>query len=88
MSDFLSKAFGNIYIFKKEKIDYLLALRIDGISRTLKNIHTNISWNEAKRLFELVDHDNVFLSKIKEAPIQHISNAFSNLKKIDSKCIN
>jgi len=67
----------------KEKIDYLLALRIDGISRTLKNIHTNISWNEAKRLFELVDHDNIFLSKIEEAPIQHISNAFSNLKKID-----
>jgi NAD-dependent SIR2 family protein deacetylase len=69
----------------KEKLEYLNNLRIDGISRTLKNIHTNISWNEAKRLFELIDTDNFFLNKVKDAPIQHVSNSFSNLKKIDKQ---
>lgn len=66
-----------------EKKNYLSKLRIDGISRVLKNIHSNISWEEAKFLYSEIDKGDFFLSKIKSAPIQHISNALSNLNVID-----
>lgn len=66
-----------------EKTQYLRKLRLDGISRILKNIHTHISWENAKFLYEQIDKDDFFIEKVKEVPIQHISNAFSNLKKID-----
>lgn len=68
----------------EEKKGYLGKLRIDGVSRVLKNIHSNISWEEAKYLYSEIDKDNFFLNKIKSAPIQHISNALSNLNAIDS----
>jgi hypothetical protein len=74
--------FGNIKDYQEKK-EYLGKLRIDGISRVLKNIHTNISWEEAKFLYSEIDKDAFFLNKIKSAPIQHISNALSNLNVID-----
>ena len=69
----------------QEQIAFLQNLRIDGISRTLKNIHTHINWEHAIWLYESLDKENFFQNKIKDAPIQHISNSLSNLKKIDSE---
>jgi NAD-dependent SIR2 family protein deacetylase len=69
----------------QEQIVFLKNLRIDGISRTLKNIHTHINWEHAIWLYESLDKENFFQDKIKDAPIQHISNSLSNLKKIDSE---
>lgn len=68
-----------------EQVDFLRKLRIDGISRTLKNIHTNTKegWEDANYLFKELDQNNFFENKLNEASIQHISNALSNLKKID-----
>lgn len=66
----------------KEQLDFLKALRIDGISRTLKNIYSNISWEQAKELYSALDN-KFFQEKLKESTIQHISNALSNLNKID-----
>lgn len=67
-----------------EKKEFLGKLRIDGVSRVLKNIYSNISWEESKFLYGEIDKDNFFLSKIEKAPIQHISNALTNLNTVDS----
>jgi len=69
----------------EEQIVFLQKLRIDGISRTLKNIHTHINWEHSIWLYESLDKNDFFKFKIQEAPIQHISNSLSNLKKIDSE---
>jgi NAD-dependent SIR2 family protein deacetylase len=69
----------------QEQIEILQKLRIDGISRTLKNIHSHINWEHAIWLYQELDKNNFFQIKVKEAPIQHISNSFSNLKKLDSE---
>lgn len=68
-----------------EQLDFLRKLRIDGISRTIKNIHTNTKegWENADYLFKELDIDNFFQDKLNEATIQHISNALSNLKKVN-----
>src|SRR5690606_21661620 len=68
----------------EEKKEYLGKLRIDGVSRVLKNIYSNISWEEAKFLYGEIDKDDFFISKIGKAPIQHISNALTNLNTVDS----
>lgn len=65
------------------KKEYFKKLRIDGVSRILKNIHSNLDRQEAESLFENLDNESFFQDKIKTAPIQHISNALSNLKVID-----
>ena len=66
----------------KEQLNFLKTLRIDGISRTLKNIFTNLSWEQSKELYSLLDN-SFLIEKMKESSIQHISNALSNLNKID-----
>jgi len=66
-----------------DQFQYIQKLRIDGISRTLKNIHSHISWEKAKNLYGELDKDGFFQNKLREATIQHTSNALSNLKKID-----
>ncbi|WP_299061864.1 SIR2 family protein [uncultured Polaribacter sp.] len=67
----------------KEQVLFLQKLKIDGIGRTLKNIYSHINWEHAIWLYESLDKDNFFQNKIQEAPIQHISNSLSNLKKIE-----
>jgi hypothetical protein len=67
-----------------EQLEFLRKLRIDGISRTLKNIHTNINWEQSKTLFADLDKGDFFQNKLYEVSIQHISNALSNLRKIDA----
>ncbi|MBK9379050.1 MAG: hypothetical protein IPM86_12820 [Saprospiraceae bacterium] len=42
----------------EEKKEFLGKLRIDGVSRVLKNIYSNISWEEAKFLYGEIDKDN------------------------------
>ena len=59
----------------EEQIVFLQKLRIDGISRTLKNIHTHINWEHSIWLYESLDKNDFFKFKIQEAPIQHISNS-------------
>lgn len=68
----------------EEKKEFLGKLRIDGVSRVLKNIYSNISWEEAKFLYGEIDKDDFFITKIGKAPIQHISNALTNLNTVDS----
>ncbi|MEE4285493.1 MAG: SIR2 family protein [Mariniphaga sp.] len=66
-----------------EQFQFIQKLRIDGISRTLKNIYSHISWENAQELYKELDENGFFQRKLKEASIQHASNALSNLKKID-----
>jgi hypothetical protein len=68
----------------EEQLKFIERLRIDGIGRTLKNIFSHISWEQAKELYEKLDNGSFFQDKLKEASIQHISNALTNLNKIDS----
>lgn len=68
----------------KEKVEYLKQLRIDGISRIIKNIHTNINKNSAKEIYHsLFENEKLFQIKVQEAPIQHTSNALCNLTYVD-----
>ncbi|WP_320112344.1 SIR2 family protein [Draconibacterium orientale] len=69
----------------QERIKYLRNLRIDGISRIIKNISTHFSRTEANELFETLDDGKLFQSKINDASIVHISNALTNLKEVDRK---
>lgn len=73
----------NIKDYDKKK-EYLGKLRIDGISRVLKNIFSNISWEDAKFLYAEIDKEDFFQKKIEAAPIQHISNALTNLNSVDN----
>jgi len=77
--------FDIVKLQNEEQIKILQKLRIDGISRTLKNIFTHINWEHSNWLYNELDKDDFFKLKINEASIQHISNALSNLKKIDSE---
>lgn len=67
----------------KSQVEYLSELRIDGISRILKNIYSNLDKSVAHNLFVALDSGDFFSSKISKAPIQHIGNALCNLNKID-----
>lgn len=68
----------------KEKVEYLKQLRIDGISRIIKNIYTNINKMSAKELFHSTfENKSLFQTKVQEAPIQHTSNALCNLWYVD-----
>lgn len=66
-----------------DQFQFIQKLRIDGISRTLKNIYSHISWEKAQELYKELDTNGFFQEKLREASIQHTSNALSNLKKID-----
>jgi len=68
-----------------EKKKYFLERRpFDAVARVIKNISSDIDRAEAERLFSILDDGKFFQEKIKRASIQYISNAFCNLKEIDS----
>lgn len=66
----------------EEKFQILKTYRIDIIGKAVKSIFEN-NRVQAKELFQKLYEQNIFEQKAKDAPIQHIGNAFSNLKTVD-----
>ena len=66
----------------EERFEILKTYRIDIVGKAIKSIFENDRFL-AKQLFKNLYEENIFRNKVIDAPIQHIGNAFSNLKVVD-----
>ncbi|WP_372746879.1 SIR2 family protein [Lutibacter sp.] len=79
-------SFKEVYNLTFDKqLEFLKNLRLDGVSRILKNIHTTYVKSDARKLFDSLDIEQFFQNKMKEASLVHLSNALTNLKEIDKE---